>query len=122
MTRNTGLNPAPTSHRRGMPVFILLVLASLFILAVDNATFFSRAQLVFAGNPVGLVTYGGVGFATILFSLAVLSVPGLEKPVVALLLILSSATAYFQDTLGATIDRTWFKTPLIPNGCRPDTF
>lgn len=93
------------SRRPTISVLILLLAAAAFMLATGNATFFARAATVFAGNPLGLTVFSAIGFSTILFSLALLSVPGLEKPVVAGLLILTAITSYYQDTLGATMDR-----------------
>lgn len=99
------ISAAPASRRPTISVLLLLLAASAFILATGNATFFSRAAIIFEGNPLGLTVFSAVGFSTILFSLALLAIPGLEKPVVAALLILASITAYYQDTLGATMDR-----------------
>ena len=103
--------PHPTSprawvsHRQTIRSCLLFILVALFILLVDNSTYWTRTLTIFAAHPASIAIFGGIAFAIILFSLSLASLPYLQKPILMFLLILSAVTAYYQDVLGVVIDR-----------------
>jgi lipid A ethanolaminephosphotransferase len=85
--------------------YMLALLVAAFILITDNATYWTHVVTVFPGHWLSILTFGGIAFAIILFSLSLLGLPYIQKPILAFLLILSAVTAYYQDVLGVVIDR-----------------
>lgn len=83
---------------------MLLLLTALYILVVSNMTFWSLCAEIFAGRPLNTLLFGGIGFSVILFSLAIPTLPLVQKWALALLVILASVSAFYQDVLGVVID------------------
>ena len=73
--------PHPTSprawvsHRQTIRSCLLFILVALFILLVDNSTYWTRTLTIFAAHPASIAIFGGIAFAIILFSLSLASLP-----------------------------------------------
>jgi lipid A ethanolaminephosphotransferase len=98
----------PLSHR-GLSPLMLNILVAAFILAAHNATFWQRSVTAFDGAAA---LFGGAVFALTLLILSLFAARWLQKPVLVLLLIVGAVTSYYQDTLGATIDREMVQNAL----------
>ncbi len=92
------------NSRPQMPAYRLVLLTALFILVANNQTFWHHAVTIFEGRPLNLAIFGGIGFSVILFSIALLAFPYLQRIALAILVILASVSAYYQDYLGIVID------------------
>ncbi len=107
---SSGPTPDPKSPRSAfkrptIPAWVLNVPASIYILAICNNTFWSRAATAFDGHLVRLLIFG-LAFGTVtLFVVSLLGFRWLQKPVLVFMVILCAVTSYYQDQLGATIDR-----------------
>lgn len=85
--------------------YMLAILVAVFILITDNASYWAHVLAIFPGHWISIVTFGGVAFSIILFSLSLAGLPYIQKPVLAVLLILAAITAYYQDVLGVIMDQ-----------------
>lgn len=97
-------NRAP-AYRPRISTFLLFAGVAVYLVAVHNQTFFALAATIFGGNPWQMAAFTGMAFAVVWFTVALLSVPYLEKPVLVALVVLSAFAGYFQDRLGIRIDR-----------------
>ena len=85
----------------------------LFVLLVDNNTFWRIGSDVFSGHPFA---FAGMVAALYCLTLAVFSpfaLPIFVKPFSIFILILSSVTGYYMDTLGAFIDREMIQNVMV---------
>jgi lipid A ethanolaminephosphotransferase len=90
--------------RPSLSPLLLNILVALFIMAVHNNTFWQRNIASF-GDTLTIAVFGGAVFALTLLITSLFALRRAQKPVLAFLLILGAITSYYQDTLGATIDR-----------------
>lgn len=95
----------PALHRPVLSWITLNLLVAAFIMAADNLTLWQRSYRTFDGNLVTIAGFGTAFWALLVLILTILGFRWLQKPVLILILCLSAATSYFQDQLGATIDR-----------------
>lgn len=91
---------------------LLNILVAGVIMALHNATFWSRSMAAFDGSIATVALFGGAVFALTLLIITVFAVRWLQKPVLVFLLILGAVTSYYQDTLGATIDREMIQNAI----------
>lgn len=96
-----------------MSPIVLVGITILFVLLVDNRTFWSIGSEAFEGNALSFV-----GFVCALFflTLAVFSpfaFPAIAKPFAIFILILSSITSYYMDNLGVFIDREMIQNVIV---------
>lgn len=84
---------------------MLNVIVALYTMAVFNNTYWSRVSEAFHGETFRMMVFGGVFFAFTLFFVSLFGFRWLQKPVLVFIVILCSVTSYYQDQLGATIDR-----------------
>jgi lipid A ethanolaminephosphotransferase len=89
----------------------LNLLVAAFIMAVHNDTFWQRSISIFE-IPLTIAVFGGAVFALTWLILTLFAVRWLQKPVLAFLLILAAITSYYQDVLGATIDREMIQNAI----------
>ena len=85
----------------------------LFVLLADNNTFWRIGSDVFSGHPFA---FAGMVAALYCLTVAVFSpfaLPVFVKPVSIFILILSSVTGYYMDTLGAFIDREMIQNVMV---------
>ncbi|MDN5787536.1 DUF1705 domain-containing protein, partial [Pseudorhodobacter sp.] len=99
-------------NRPALSPLLLNLLVAVFIMAAHNNTFWHRANAAFSGDPLIVATFGLSVFALTLLIISFFAVRWLQKPVLAFLLILGAITSYYQDTLGATIDREMVQNAL----------
>jgi lipid A ethanolaminephosphotransferase len=90
---------------------ILNLLVAAFIMAVHNDTFWQRSISIFE-LPLTIAVFGGAVFALTWLIVTLFAVRWLQKPVLAFLLILAAVTSYYQDVLGATIDREMIQNAI----------
>ena len=91
----------------------LLASVILFVLLVDNNTFWRIGSDVFSGHPFA---FAGMVAALYCLTVAVFSpfaLPVFVKPFSIFILILSSVTGYYMDTLGAFIDREMIQNVMV---------
>ena len=91
----------------------LLASVVLFVLLVDNNTFWRIGSDVFSGHPFA---FAGMVAALYCLTVAVFSpfaLPVFVKPFSIFILILSSVTGYYMDTLGAFIDREMIQNVMV---------
>ena len=74
-------------HRPKFSTFLLFFLVAGYILIIDNRTYFALADKVFENHPFQAAVFAGIAFTVIFFTLALISLPYVEKPVLALLLL-----------------------------------
>ena len=65
----------------------LMLLVTAFLLATANAAFFARVSSHLATSPALIPLAGVMAFAAILFCIAVITLPWLVRPVLALSLV-----------------------------------
>jgi len=91
----------------------LAVIVSLYILAVANYTFWSRAYVYFDGHRLAFAGFV-VGMIALTVAIAVtVSVKYLIKPVLILLLLAAVAAAWFTDRFGVIIDREMIRNAAV---------
>ena len=91
----------------------LVATTILFVLLVDNRTFWSIGAEAFAGHPL---SFAGIVGALFFLTLAVFSpfaLPWTAKPFAIFILILSSVTSYYMDNLGVFIDREMIQNVMV---------
>ena len=91
----------------------LLASVVLFVLIADNNTFWRIGSDVFSGHPFA---FAGMVAALYCLTVSVFSpfaLPVFVKPFSILILILSSVTGYYMDTLGAFIDREMIQNVMV---------
>jgi len=104
---------APFWQRRPtLSPFALNVAVVLCILALHNTTFWGRTVTAYQSDTLTIAAFFGAIFALTLLLVSLFAVRWLQKPVLAFLLILGAVTSYYQDTLGATIDREMIQNAI----------
>jgi lipid A ethanolaminephosphotransferase len=103
--------PAPDAQRGLSPLMLNLCVAA-FIMALHNNTFWARSFAAYDGSFGTTALFGGAVFALTLLVISLFAVRWLQKPVLVFLLLLGAVTAYYQDTLGATIDREMIQNAI----------
>lgn len=86
-----------------LSAFSLYSLVATYLLLVTNDTFWSRASANIA--MPALAVFGVAIWALTLLTLAIFAPLRAQRPMLAMFLILAAVTSYYQDKLGATIDR-----------------
>ncbi|WP_298861669.1 phosphoethanolamine--lipid A transferase [uncultured Sulfitobacter sp.] len=115
MTRFTDIKSRFYTLREAYPLapIGLTALTILYIFATMNATFWSIGAEVFAGHPLSFASYIlAVFFLTFAF-FSTFSFPCLVKPFLIFMVILSSVTSYYMDTLGVIIDRDMIQNVMV---------
>lgn len=91
---------------------MLNIAVALFIMAVDNRTFWQRGHAIFDESVPSLMMFGGAVWALTLFLLTLFGFRWALKPVAIFALLLSAVTSYFMDTLGVMIDRDMIQNTM----------
>lgn len=99
--------------RLQMPPLALLASALLFVLIFDNSTFWRIGAEVFSGRPLAFAGMIGAVYSLTLAVFSLFALPWLVKPFSVFILILSSVTSYYMDTLGAFIDREMIQNVMV---------
>jgi lipid A ethanolaminephosphotransferase len=112
VTRPLSLRRKLWQRRPTLSPLTLNALTVGFILAAHNSTLWERANRLFEGKFWTIAAFGGALFALLLLFVTLTALRWLQKPVLALLLILGAVTSYYQDSLGATIDREMIQNAI----------
>lgn len=109
--------PVPAMTRVGFPRPmisgpVLTLLVTLFLLAFDNATFWARAAAAFPHSTLQLGVFVAAFAALTVFVASLFGFRWLLKPVLVALLLIGSSAAWYQDQLGATIDREMIRNVM----------
>ncbi len=96
---------APDKPGFALSPFGLTLLVGLFIMAAHNLTFWSRLHTVFPENIRLFASFGLAIFAAQMFLIVLITPRWLQRPVLVFLLILGAVSSFYQDVLGATVDR-----------------
>lgn len=91
---------------------VLNVATALVILALHNATFWGRVYVAFEGRALIVAIFAGAIFGLTMLLITLFAVRWVQKPILAFFLILGAVTSYYQDTLGATIDREMIQNAI----------
>jgi lipid A ethanolaminephosphotransferase len=103
---------AATNRRVSLSPFVLTLLVGVFITAAHNLTFWSRLAAVFPDNLRLLASFGLAIFAAQMFLIVLISPRWLLRPVLVVLLILGAVSSFYQDVLGATVDREMIQNAI----------
>ena len=97
---------APDLWRRPEVTPLALNIAvATWIMALCNHGFWMAAATVFKGAPLTLLGMGAAVWAVTFFTLSLVSLPLLHRPLAAALIVTAAAASYYQDALGVLIDR-----------------
>lgn len=102
----------PSDAQRGLSPLMLNLSVAAFIMALHNTTFWSRSFAAYEGSFATTALFGAAVFALTLLVITLFAVRWLQKPVLVFLLILGAVTSFYQDTLGATIDREMIQNAI----------
>ena len=94
----------------------LAVVTALYIMAVANYTFWTRAYVYLSPHPLAFIGFVlGITALTIAITVTV-SVKYLMKPALILLVLASTAAAWFTDRFGVIIDREMIRNAAVTTG------
>lgn len=97
---------APDLWRRpDITPLALNITVATWIMAICNGGFWSAAVGIFKGAPLELLGMAAAVWSVTFFTLSLVSLPLLHRPAAAVLILISAAASYYQDTLGVLIDR-----------------
>lgn len=103
---------APTDRRFALSPFVLTLLVGAFIMVAHNLTFWSRLSAVFPDSLRLLASFGLAIFVAQMFLIVLISPRWLLRPVLVFLLILGAVSSFYQDVLGATVDREMIQNAI----------
>ena len=92
---------------------VLMAVTTLFVLLVDNRTFWSTGADIFRGQTLALVGIGGAVYFLTLAVFSAFALPWVVKPFAIFILILSSVSSYYMDNLGVFIDRNMIQNVMV---------
>jgi len=107
--------PSPQSDpeaQRGLSPLMLNLIVAAIIMALHNNTFWTRSLVAYDRDIGTVALFGGAVFALTILIITLFAVRWLLKPVLAFFLILGAVTSFYQDTLGATIDRDMIQNAI----------
>lgn len=96
---------APTDRPLALSPFLLTLGVGVFIMVAHNQTFWSRLYAVFPENLRLLALFGAAIFVAQMLLIVLISPRRLLRPVLAGLLVLGAVSSFYQDVLGATVNR-----------------
>lgn len=92
---------------------LALTLASAsFIMVAYNVMFWRYAVEIFSGRPLQMVVFGAAVWTLTVLTMLLFGFRWLQKPVIVLLFIVSAVASYYQDNLGAIIDREMIQNAM----------
>ncbi|KQZ82864.1 sulfatase [Mesorhizobium sp. Root157] len=84
---------------------VLSVIVAVYVLFLNNATFWSKISGQFAGHPLNVAILGTAVLLLYIVFLVAFSAPYVIKPVFMAVVMISAGVAYFTDTFGTILDR-----------------
>ncbi len=94
------------------PAALNLIVAA-WLLAVPNAVLWEKMNSVFKGAPLDLLGFGGAVAALTMLVLSLVSLPRLQRPLLALLIVTAAGADHFQRTYGILIDREMIQNAML---------
>lgn len=91
----------------------LNLIVATFLMLVDNGVFWRKMNTIFADAPLNVLTFGGAVWVLTFFLLTLVSVRGLHRTALSLMVIIAAGASYFQDQLGAVIDREMIQNAML---------
>ena len=104
-TRNTML-------RNGLPHFALNLAGATYIMALLNTAFWQRLMTLFEGDLLAAIGLAAAVGALTLLLLELIGPSVLQKPFLAVLILISTSANYFQTTFGVFIDEEMVRSTL----------
>ncbi|MGB6118213.1 MAG: phosphoethanolamine--lipid A transferase [Mesorhizobium sp.] len=96
------------AYRPTIPALGLTLATAIYLLAITNRTFWSKALAYFDGHGLQLA---GLALVLLLLHIAVLAIfsgKRLQKPVAIACILIAAASSYFVDRFGVILDRRMF--------------
>lgn len=87
--------------RNGLPHFALNLAGATYIMALVNTAFCQRLMTLFEGDLLAAIGLAAAVGALTLLLLELIGPSVLQKPVLAVLILISASANYFQTTFGA---------------------
>lgn len=94
----------------------LNVIVVVYLMVVCNAGFWAAMTAAPSGETLDLVIFGGALCALTLFTFAVVSLPWIHRPVLAVLILVASAASFYQSRFGILIDRDMIQNIMRTTG------
>jgi len=98
------------------PVLTPLTFNAIFasyLVVVLNGTFWLKANRIFAGAPGDIITFGAAIWALTFLILSLVTLRGLHRPAVALIVITAAVADYYQSRFGILIDREMIQNAML---------
>lgn len=99
-------DPRWTALRRPTlsPLTLNLIVAG-YVMAVCNAGFWAAMTAALPASPASVLVFGSAVGALTLLTFAAVSLPYVQRPVLALLVVAAAAASFYQSRFGILIDR-----------------
>jgi len=96
--------PILLPHRPVLSPWTLNLIVATYLMILCNAGFWKALHGALGPSP-DIVIFGAAVFGLTLFTFAVVSLPYLQRPVLAVLILVASAASFYQSRFGILIDR-----------------
>lgn len=83
-----------------------------YIVAVLNPGFWSTLRALFPGSAANVAILGAAVWCLTLLLLALVSLPGIHRPLAALMVLIAASAGYFHQSMGVIIDREMVRNVL----------
>lgn len=93
------------SRRPVLSPLTINVIVTTYLMLAFNTVFWGHLTTLFAGAPFNILFFSCAVWMLTFFTLSVLTLPKVHRPFAAFLILLSAAAAWYQDHLGAVIDK-----------------
>lgn len=98
--------------RNGLPHFALNLAGATYIMALLNTAFWQRLMTLFEGDLLAAIGLAAAVGALTLLLLELIGPSVLQKPFLAVLILISTSADYFQTTFGVFIDEEMVRSTL----------
>lgn len=104
MSKTTSIR-VPTPKRPVLSHLTLNLIGAFYIMAVLNLGFWARMSEIFGPHPISLAAFGLAGFALTVLLLELFGPGKLQRPVLALFIVIAASAGYYERKFGILIDR-----------------
>ena len=91
---------------------VLNLAVATYLLAVTNASFWSRLDEIFGATPLAQVTFAAAVWALMVMVVSALAVRWAQKPVLIAFIVIAAVASFYTDRLGVLIDRDMIQNAL----------
>lgn len=84
---------------------VLNGIVATYMMLAFNSVFWGHLTTLFDGVPANILLFACAVWMLTFFTLSLFSLPRVQRPLIALLILLAAAAAWYQDHLGAVIDK-----------------